>query len=156
MMNMNIRRRSIVTVGLTAGMLGALSACRDPKTVPQLVGELRHPDPGVRRGAADDLSMEGGVPAEAIAPLLQSISVEQDKKAHGAMLITLGRSGVPEAKPHIDGAIPVPDKDVRRWATRALKSWLIANGQMAPNAKLPEDWPYGQPGFPPPLPPEPD
>ena len=134
----------------------ALSACRDPKTVPQLVAELRHPDPGVRRSAADDLRMEGGVPAEAVEPLLQAVAVEQNKGAHGAMLITLGRSGVPEAKPYIDGAIPVPDKDVRRWAARALKYWLVANGQMSPDAPLPKDWPYGQPGFPPPLPPEPD
>lgn len=128
------------------------SACREPRTVPQLLAELRHPDPQIRRGAADDLRMDAGVPAEAVGPLLEAISVEKDKYAHGAMMITLGKSGVPEAKPHIDGAIPIPDKEVRRWAGRALKYWMIANGQLHPDQELPDGWPYGQPGFPPPLP----
>mgnify|MGYP006969553876 CR=1 FL=1 len=68
----------------------------------------------------------------------------------------LGKSGVPEAKPHIDGALPLPDKDVRRWAARALKYWMISTGQMSPDADLPSGWPYGQPGYPPPLPEERD
>ncbi len=96
--------------------------------------------------------MKMGIPAEAIDPLLQAITVERDKKAHGAMLVTLGKSGVPEAKPHIDGALPVPDVAVRRSASDALKHWLIATGQMHPKQKLPKGWPYGLPGFPPPLP----
>jgi HEAT repeat protein len=145
-----MQRRTLILVGLIA--LATVAACREPKTVPQLVSELQSPDAGVRRNAADDLRMEGGVPAEAIQPLLKAVSVEQDKGAHGAMLITLGKSGVPEAKPYIDGAIPVPDKDVRRWAARALHYWLVANGQMPADAPLPPNWPYGQPGFPPPLP----
>ena len=117
-----------------------------------MIANLRHPDSKERRAAADGLRLEHGVPAEAIQPLLDAINVERDKYAHGAMLITLGKSGVPEAKPHIDGAIPVPDKDVRRWATRALKFWLIVTGAMHPDQKLPKGWPYGQPGYPPPLP----
>ena len=88
---------------------------------------------------------------EAIEPLLHAITSERDKHAHGAMLITLGKSGVPEAKPHIDGALPVYDEDVRRWAARALKYWLVATGRMHPDQDLPDHWPYGQPGFPPPM-----
>jgi HEAT repeat protein len=148
-----MQRRCFIELGLlaAAGALGA--ACnRRPRTVHDLVGLLRHPDPAVRRRAADDLRMDGGVPAPAIQPLLDAIAVERDKKAHGAMLITLGKSGVPEAKPHIDGALPVPDEDVRRWAARALKFWLIATGRMHPDQDLPSNWPYGQPGYPPPLP----
>jgi hypothetical protein len=130
----------------------ALAACREPKTVPHLIADLRNPDAAERRRAADDLRMDNGVPAEAIRPLLDAITVERDKRAHGAMLITLGKSGVPEAKPFIDAAIPVPDEDVRRWASRALKFWLVATGQMPEGQELPDRWPYGQPGFPPPLP----
>ena len=127
-------------------------ACnRRPKSVPDMIGRLRHPDPAERRRAADDLRLDFGVPAEAIPPLLDAIKVERDKRAHGAMLITLGKSGVPEAKPHIDGTLPVMDKDVRRWATRALKYWLIATGAMHKDQKLPKHWPYGYPGYPPPM-----
>ena len=149
-----MRRRSVLHLSFV--LLAA--ACRrgPPKTASQLIAQLRSPDPGERREAADDLRMDNGVPAEAIQPLLDAISVEQDKGAHGAMMITLGKSGVPEAKPHIDGALPLPDKDVRRWAARALKYWMIATGQMSPDADLPSGWPYGQPGYPPPLPEERD
>ena len=143
------RRNALLLCGLAPL---CFSGCRDPKTVPQLVAELRSPDHKARRRAADELRMDEGVPQEAIQPLLDAIGKERDKYAHGAMMITLGRSGVPEAKPHIDGALPVPDEDVRRWATRALKYWLIATGQMHPDQDMPDDWPYGQPGFPPPLP----
>lgn len=137
---------------LIVSLIVMLAACREPRTVPELVSELRSPDARARRGAADDLRTPEGVPQQAIGPLLEAIAVEQDKHAHGAMLITLGKSGVPEAKAFIDAAIPAPDRDVRRWAARALKYWLTANGQLAPDAKLPHGWPYGQPGFPPPLP----
>jgi HEAT repeat protein len=149
-----MRRRTLLSSLLGYAMVSsiALAACREPKSVPQLVSELRHPDPKERRHAADELRMDSGVPAEAIRPLLDAITVEKDKYAHGAMLITLGRSGVPEAKPFIDAAIPVADVDVRRWAARALHFWLVATGQMPESQELPDGWPYGQPGYPPPLP----
>ena len=138
--------------GVATIAMGWMAACnRTPKSVPNMIANLRHPDPAERRRAADGLRMDFGVPAEAIDPLLAAIGAERDKHAHGAMLITLGKSGVPEAKPHIDGALPVPDEDVRRWAARALKYWLIATGSMHPDQDLPDHWPYGQPGYPPPL-----
>lgn len=143
-----MRRRAFL-LGTLATILFACN--RQPKTVPHLIARLRHPDPDEREDAADDLQLKHGVPIEAIGPLLQAISVERDPDAHGAMLMTLGKSGVPEAKPHIDGAIPVPDADVRKYAAKALKNWLIATGRMHPKQKLPRHWPYGQRGFPPPL-----
>jgi hypothetical protein len=150
-----MHRRELMGWGMSLWLAaaGTLGCRRDPpKSVPQLIAQLRHFDAAERRRAADELRMEGGVPADAIKPLLDAIAVERDKAAHGAMLITLGKSGVPEAKPHIEGALPVADPDVRRWATRALKYWLIATGQLHPDADLPDGWPYGQPGYPPPLP----
>jgi HEAT repeat protein len=129
-----------------------LCACRQPRTTSDLVADLRNPSPQERRRAADGLRTDDGVPAEAIGPLLQAVQVERDRGAFGAMMITLGRSGVPEAKPLIDARIPEPDPDMRRWAARALKYWLIANRQLPPDPQLPDGWPYGQPGFPPPLP----
>jgi hypothetical protein len=133
-------------------VLLVIAACREPKTTADLVADLRNPSAQERRRAADELRTDGGVPPEAIGPLLQAIQVEQDRPAFGAMMITLGQSGVPEAKPIIDSRIPEPDRDMRRWAARALKYWLIANRQLPPDPQLPSNWPYGQPGFPPPLP----
>jgi len=128
--------------------------CREPRTTNEVVADLRNPDPDKRQNAADDLRTDQGVPAEAIPHLLQAIQTEQNPKAYGAMLITLGRSGVAEAKPLIDARIPDMDRDMRRWVSRALKYWLIANKQLPPDPQLPDGWPYGQPGFPPPLPPD--
>ncbi len=135
----------------TAAAALTASCNRHAKSVPVMIANLRHADPRERRRAADGLRLSFGIPAEAIQPLLRAISVERNKHAHGAMLITLGKSGVPEAKAHIDGALPVRDEDVRRWAARALAYWLIATGRLHPAEDLPDNWPYGQPGFPRPL-----
>ncbi len=148
-----MRTRSAVLLLAGALALGA-GACKDPKTPAESIAELRSPDPNARQSAADDLRTDNGVPAEAVSPLLQAIQTEQEPKVRGAILITLGRSGVPEAKPIIDQHINTDDRDMRRWASRALKYWLIANKQMGPDDPLPDGWPYGTPGFPPPLPPQ--
>ena len=132
----------------------ALFGCREPRTTADMISDLRNPSAQVRRSAADGLRMDEGVPAEAIGPLLAAAQVERHRPAFGAMMITLGRSGVAEAKPLIDARIPEPDPDMRRWAARALKYWMIANRQLPPDPQLPDGWPYGQPGFPPPLPAE--
>jgi hypothetical protein len=132
---------------------GAVS-CREPKTPVESIADLRSPEAQERRSAADDLRTDQGVPPEAIVPLLQAIQVEQVPNVRGAILITLGKSGVPEAKPFIDQAIATTDRDMRRWAGRALKNWLIATRQVPAEHSWPEDFPYGQPGYPPPLPPE--
>lgn len=135
--------------------------CREPRTTSELVAELRNPDPGARQSAADDLRqgndcLDAGappcVPPEAIPPLLEIISAEQDPKAYGAMLITLGKSGVPEAKPIIDARLPDPDPNMRRWAARALRYYMIKTGEVPRDYAFPDGFPYGQPGYPAPLP----
>src|SRR6185503_10552906 len=92
------------TALLLAALLAPLSigGCKEPKTPDQSIADLRSPDPNERRSAADDLRTDQGVLPQAVSPLLQAIQAEQDPKARGAMLITLGKSGVPEAKPLID------------------------------------------------------
>ncbi len=68
------------------------------------------------------------------------------------LLIALGRSGAPQAKPFIDQAVmTAADPNMRRWAGRALKYWLIQTGQLAESYAFPDGWPYGQPGYPPKL-----
>ena len=138
---------------LTSAIALATSiGCGKPKTPAELVADLRSPSAEERQHAADDLRHDDGVPPEAIQPLLQAEQSEQVPKVIGAMLITLGRSGVPEAKPLIDAHINTDDRDMRRWAGRALKYWMIANHQIDKDYKFPDGWPYGTPGFPPKLP----
>src|SRR5262249_20063157 len=50
-------------------------------------------------------------------------------KALGAMLITLGESGAPEAKPLLDAHVNDPSDDMRRWARNGMKRWQAKNGQ---------------------------
>lgn len=146
--------RSVVLAAALGCVTMASIGCKEPRTTNELVGELRSPDPAARRSAADDLRTETGVPPEAIPALLEAARAEKDPPALGAMLITLGDSGHPDAKPLIDAQIPSNDRDMRRWAGRALKYWMIKTGQMPEAGPWPDGWPYGQPGFPPPLPEE--
>jgi hypothetical protein len=95
---------------------------------PEDIAKLRHPDWEKRQDAADDLGDDDGPGANAIGPLLAAASVERHPKALGAMLITLGKSGVPEAKPLIDAHVESPDPDLRRYARKGQKNWLAKNG----------------------------
>jgi len=62
--------------------------------------------------------------------LIAAAQKETNPKALGAMLITLGSSGAPEAKPLIEARVNDPDSDMRRWARRGMKNWLQKNGTM--------------------------
>jgi HEAT repeat protein len=121
-------------------------------TPERAIGELQSPQAEARRNAADALRTPSGVPPEAVAPLLGALSAEQDPGARGAELIALGRSGASQAKPAIDQAVmTAADPNMRRWAARALKYWMIQTGQLPAEYAFPDGWPYGQPGYPPPM-----
>jgi hypothetical protein len=127
-------------------------ACGHSMPPGEAIASLRSPDPTTRQHAADALRTKEGVPAEAVPALLDSFQKEQDPHARGAMLITLGKSGSPQAKASIDQAVQTAaDPDNRRWAGRALKLWMVQTGQIPPDYKFPDGWPYGQPGYPPPM-----
>jgi len=128
-------------------------ACHHSVPPDQAIAELKNPDPDRRQEAADSLRTDNGVPPNAVPALLEALKTEQTPKVRGAELITLGRSGAPDAKPVIDDAVQnAKDPDMRRWASRALKYWMIATKQLPADHAFPEGWPYGQPGYPPPLP----
>jgi hypothetical protein len=94
------------------------------------VALLQSPDWEKRREAADDLSEHNGPPPPAVPYLLAAAQKETNAKALGAILITLGNSGAPEAKPLIEARVNDPDSDMRRWARRGMKNWLKKNGTM--------------------------
>ena len=139
----------------TATMVLALAfssglACTPPMSTDMAIAELRNPNPNMRQGAADRLRGDKGVPDEAIQPLVEAAAKEQDPAAKGAMMITLGRSGKPEVKDLVEQYVQTAKgKDERRWASRALKYWMIEKGSLAPNESLPDGWPYGTQGYPP-------
>jgi len=88
---------------------------------------LKSPDPGERRSAADMLRDDPGPTPEEARAVLEAIKTETDEKAYGAMMITLGASGLPEAEPVICGKMYAPDARNRAWANKALKLYLQRN-----------------------------
>ncbi len=111
---------------LIAASLTAVG-CREALSPAELIGDLQSPDPRDRTAAAHGLRRGGGVPPEAVPALFQALQVEQNKKARGAELVTLGTSGSPQAEPFICQAVYDPDVDVRRWGKQALTIWLPMN-----------------------------
>ncbi len=134
--------------------LAALSvaSCSHTMKPDKAILALHASDAKVRQKAADSLRLGNVVPSEAIDPLLQAYPTEPVAFVKGAILVTLGTSGAPQAKPLIDQAVlSSADVDSRRWAGHALKAWMIQTGALPESTTLPPGWPYGQPGFPPPL-----
>lgn len=110
------------------GLLAPLGACGGPHThVASPIASLKSPDAGERRDAADDLRNSGGPTPEGTRALLDAIKTETDERAYGAMLISLGASGAPEAEPLICAKVYAPDARMRTYAKRALKFYLEHN-----------------------------
>jgi hypothetical protein len=93
------------------------------------IAALKSPDWEARREAADDLRDDGGPPADAIPALLEAARTKTHPKALGAMLLTLGESGAPTAKAPILASLQAADQDLRRYAQKAHKLWLLRNGE---------------------------
>ncbi|WP_394830010.1 HEAT repeat domain-containing protein [Pendulispora rubella] len=148
MQTYSTRRTTFLAIALTAIAAGPL-ACHNSPPPDQAIAELHDPDPDTRQRAADSLRTDEGVPPNAIQPLLDALGTERFLYVRGAILITLGKSGRPEAKAPIDQAVQsATDKDSRRWAGRALKYWMIATHALSADYAFPDGWPYGQPGYP--------
>lgn len=94
------------------------------------VTKLENPEWKVRREAAEDLREHDGPPASAVPALLAAAAREQKPEALEQMLLTLGQSGAPEAKPLIEAHMEDGDSDLRRSARKAMKNWLSKNGQV--------------------------
>lgn len=150
-----LRRPTALVAALVGVLTLASVGCRrgeHAKTPAEMVANLRSPEWETRRHAADQLRDDGGPAPEALPALYAAMAHEQHPKAYGAMLITLGASGIPEARPLIDARLNDPSADMRRWSKRALNQWLVRNGLLSEDDDMP---PPGHPlyGPPPPLPP---
>jgi hypothetical protein len=129
--------------------------CGPSRTPAEAVADLRSPNPETRMIAARDIESgaQAGLTPDIIGALLQSAQSETDPKTKGAVMIALGYTGIPEAKPLLDQYVQTNDRDQRRWGARALKKWAVKAGQVPPTYEFPDEWPFGTPGYPPPLPP---
>jgi hypothetical protein len=122
--------------------------CPPPVSKTALIAGLQDPNPVTRQKAADSLR-SGGVPPEAIDPLISAYKSDTSPNAKAAELIALGDSGHPDAKPLIDAYVQnASNRNEQRWGGRALKYWMLKNGQIPAGYKFPEGWPYGTPGYP--------
>lgn len=90
---------------------------------------------------------------EDVQALMEAVQGEQDLHAKAAMMISLGASASPQAKPLIDDYVAKASSfDEQKYAGRALKYWMINAGQLPKDYKFPPGWPYGTPGYPPIIP----
>lgn len=159
-------RSSSLAMILALVACGALSiGCRrsaPPRDAAQTL--LHSPDPDARKDAAHDLADDEGPTPDLVPALITALEREQDPDVYSAILIALGKSGAPEAKPYLEVNINNKNKGVRRNAEKALALWSRRNPNGVPPASVPvmppsdgamPPPPPGAPPLPPPPPPPP-
>jgi hypothetical protein len=122
-------KRALIALCLS---LSVPACARAPMAANDALVSLRSPEAIERQHAADDLRSdeERGVPLAAVPALLEALRTEPDLAARSSLLVTLGRSGTPEAKEAIDDAlVSDPDPGVHRAAERALHYWKAQNDE---------------------------
>ena len=133
----------------------AAVGCGPARSPQQAAGDLSSPSAEARLKAARDIEdaarKPAGLPPDVIEALFQRVGAETDFKARASMLITLGYTGDPRAKPLLDQYAQTNDPQQRIYAARALKKWASKTGAVPPTYEFPDGWPYGTPGYPPPL-----
>jgi hypothetical protein len=131
------------------------AACGPSRTPHQAMADLNSPKGDVRLDAARDLESNarkhGGLPPDIVDGLLARAPTEPDPPTKGALMLALGYTGDPRAKPHLDAYLQTTDPDQQRWAARAYKKYVVKTGQVPPGHEFPDHWPYGSPGYPPPV-----
>jgi hypothetical protein len=132
------------------------TACGQPRTPQQAVGDIGAPNAEVRLKAARDIEdgarKSKGLPPDIVEALLKQVVVENDFKTHAAELIALGYTGDARVKPLLDEYAKTNDPQQRKYASRALKKFAAKTGAVPENFEFPDDWPYGTAGYPPSLP----
>jgi hypothetical protein len=126
----------------------ALGCGRDRAESPaDRVAMLQSPDVGERRDAADGLMEDDGPPPQAVPHLIAALQREQDPRTYSVLLLALGKSGAPEARPYLEANLSNQNRTVRDRAQKALELWARRN----PNGVM--GGPPPQPGLLPPPPP---
>lgn len=145
--------QGIGTASLAAALLMLSAGCAPSRTPAQAKADLTAADPEVRMRAARDIeatSRDSALPPDVVEALLAQAPKETDMKTKGSIMITLGYTGDPRAKPLLEAYAQTGDVDQQRWASRALKKFAVKSGQLPATHEFPDSWPYGTPGYPPP------
>jgi hypothetical protein len=154
---MTYARRRLVqllgTASLAAALLVPAAGCAPSRTPAEAKADLTAADPEVRMRAARDIeatSRDNTLSPDVVDALLAQAQKETDTKTKGSIMITLGYTGDPRAKPLLEAYAQTSDVDQQRWAGRALKKFAVKSGQLPATHEFPDSWPYGTPGYPPP------
>jgi len=139
------------SIGLIALLTLATSACGGGMTAAEAQMNLSDSDAAVRLKASRTVegdAKEGSLQGPVIDQLVGMASTESDRKVKGSVMIALGYTGDPRAKPLIEAYLQTTDKDEQRWATRAWSWYLIRTGKYPEGHKFPAKFPYGTEGYP--------
>ncbi|MFO0593108.1 MAG: HEAT repeat domain-containing protein [Polyangiaceae bacterium] len=158
-------RTTLITAAAIAIATSFGSGCRhaDVSSPGARYAALESPDEDDRRAAIKEMLQTGGAHPQEVPMVIEALKREPDPKNYGMMLLLLGKSGAPEAKPFIDANIENPNKFVRERAFAAREMWVKTHVNYAPagppaGAPQPPDTAGPQPdqgGEPPQLPPPP-
>ncbi len=134
-------------------LLALLStACGPSRTAAEAKADLSASDAEVRlkasRNIEDEAKSTSALPADVLDELLAKVEKEPNAKVKGSMVIALGYTGDPRAKPIIEAYLQTSDPDQQRWAGRAWSWYLIRTGKFPEGHKFPPKFPYGTEGFP--------
>lgn len=152
-----MRLSSLLTVLALTAATALTAGCRPPKQPRELASTLlSSPNPDERKDAAHDLRDDDGPPMDMVPALVNALNREKDAEVYGQILLTLGASGAPEAKPYLEVNINNRNRDVRRAAEKGLELWSKKNpnGVAPPTIPVLPGGPAEPPGPPPPPPPQ--
>src|SRR5689334_22508722 len=113
-----MRLSSLLAAAALSLCLAAGAGCRrdGARSAVDQYSQLQSPDPDERRDAAHELMDEDGPSPDAVPHLIAALQREQDPKTYGVILLALGKSGAPEARPYIESNLHNQNKDVRERA----------------------------------------
>lgn len=125
--------RTIRSLAAIAALACALSCHRHQAAAPlqpdaSIAYGLGAATPNEREDAAKRLRDNDGPPPDAVPAILKALERENDTEAEEELLITLGASGAPEAKPILEQHLNDADRSVRKGAERGLDRWAKKNG----------------------------
>ena len=121
-----------IVLPLSLAACAALAGCRSDAPPRNAAQMLQSADPDTREDAAKDLASDDGPTPDMVPMLIAALEREQNSDVYAALLIALGKSGAPEAKPYLEVNTHNKNKGVRRGAEKGLEYWARKNPNGVP------------------------
>lgn len=133
-----MRRKNLLWVPcfFAVALVFVASAARAEPDLLHILGDLASHDRDERAAAVEHLWDRPNI--HAIAPVLEAAKRETDPDTLERMLLVLGRSGMMEALGLIQTHAQSPAQDLRGAGREALKLWLVTNGVLEDDDRLPD------------------